>query len=73
MLMTVCSEALVTQEVAGILPSLVRNTNTRKWEIKVRDIEEVAISVNFLEVQGQAIISEVKGEVLHLVLTTTKK
>lgn len=50
MLTTVCSEASMTQEVAGIIPSLVRDMNIRKWEIKVRNIEEVAISANFLEV-----------------------
>lgn len=73
MLITVCSEASGIQEIASILHILVRNLNTKKWEIKVRNTREFAISVNFLEDQCQAVISEVKGEVLLLAPTTTKK
>lgn len=57
MLMAICSEASVIPEIADILHTLVRNMNTKKWEIKVRNTEKFTISVNFLEVQCQTIIS----------------
>lgn len=57
MLMAICSEASVIPEIADILHTLVRNMNTKKWEIKVRKTEKFTISVNFLEVQCQTIIS----------------